>query len=1059
MIVVVHPMSSPSPMCEVSCPAKLSPPRIPDALGRARLFSVLDGGADLPLAWISGPPGSGKTTLVATWLDARGSPAFWYSADPSDSDPGTTFTHLSELCRRCDPVAARSMPIFSPDHVSDLATFARLYFRRFFAVLPAGARVVIDNHHEAACDTFDLLLKEAISEMPRGTQLVVASRSALPPPLSRLIANRLVVTVDWDSLRFSEDETEDFLERLAPGNARNSRALHELSGGWAAGLVLLSRTAPASSAAGVLGTGETLDAYFRVEVLETMSPDERHLLLTTSAFPQFTVGMAMALAGNPQASATLESLCSRQFFTERRAGTHTAYRYHDLFRDYLQRTASATLGEARWNDLLTRAAEILSGQNEHEAAVECLRKAHQWRRLGAFVSTHARDLLLQGRSRTVTDLLADLPPQVIADDPWLDYWQGLAQAGVDAATARVALARAYERFVHVGDVTGQVVSCSAIVNSHFFEWSTGRPEIEDWLKRLEVLVVSEFPLTDSTRCTALAALVQGLINRTPGHLRLPLYAREGELILHRTTNPDERLTAAGMLMYYFNEVGAFDRSDALFGSIRADLEREAALPMSLAVCWYKRAYCCYFVHDVAGAQEAGARALDLTTRHGLHRTEFGVRLADAMRALAAEDADSARIARAALQKALDPRIHQHFVAYHWIDLWTALVRNELTTADRVWQVFSRMPDQGIPIYATYNHAVVWYLVQRGQANVALDRVDRWRQGLVGLDSDWVDFNLLAMEAVAADANGDEARLDRALRHLLRLGRLHRYRNLRTWIPQMVTRLCSVAWQRGIETEYVRWMVTERKLKPPEDATWAWPRAIEVRTLGSFELLLHGRPVTFNRKTPKRPLTLLKLLVGAGPAGLSSSRAGALLWPDLEGDAAQTALRVTLHRLRKLLGDPGAVQLSDGQIVLDHGKVWVDAFAFQKALAGQDTCGLDEGRRLYRGSFLPGDEAESWSVPTRERLRTAFTMLVRQLAQSLEREQRFDDAIACYRSGIAAEPLTESLYQGLMQCYLRVGMRAEGAAVYRQLRHTLSIVLGIPPSPPTEALARQLLAPS
>ncbi len=40
---------------------------------------------------VSGPPGSEKTTLVASYLDRRRSESCWYQLDPSDSDVATFF--------------------------------------------------------------------------------------------------------------------------------------------------------------------------------------------------------------------------------------------------------------------------------------------------------------------------------------------------------------------------------------------------------------------------------------------------------------------------------------------------------------------------------------------------------------------------------------------------------------------------------------------------------------------------------------------------------------------------------------------------------------------------------------------------------------------------------------------------------------------------------------------------------------------------------------------------------------------------------------------------------
>jgi len=53
--------------------AKLTRPRLHGAVARERLFAQLDGArAGRSAVCVVGPPGAGKTTLVASWLDARG---------------------------------------------------------------------------------------------------------------------------------------------------------------------------------------------------------------------------------------------------------------------------------------------------------------------------------------------------------------------------------------------------------------------------------------------------------------------------------------------------------------------------------------------------------------------------------------------------------------------------------------------------------------------------------------------------------------------------------------------------------------------------------------------------------------------------------------------------------------------------------------------------------------------------------------------------------------------------------------------------------------------------
>ena len=70
-------------------PAKFSRPRLYNVQYRERLFLLLDAHRAHPMTWIAGPPGSGKPTLVASYVDARKLPGVRFQADPGDADPET----------------------------------------------------------------------------------------------------------------------------------------------------------------------------------------------------------------------------------------------------------------------------------------------------------------------------------------------------------------------------------------------------------------------------------------------------------------------------------------------------------------------------------------------------------------------------------------------------------------------------------------------------------------------------------------------------------------------------------------------------------------------------------------------------------------------------------------------------------------------------------------------------------------------------------------------------------------------------------------------------------
>ena len=61
--------------------AKLSRPKLHNVLVRPRLFALLDQGQTRAVTWVAGPPGAGKTALVASYLETKKTKEVWYHLD------------------------------------------------------------------------------------------------------------------------------------------------------------------------------------------------------------------------------------------------------------------------------------------------------------------------------------------------------------------------------------------------------------------------------------------------------------------------------------------------------------------------------------------------------------------------------------------------------------------------------------------------------------------------------------------------------------------------------------------------------------------------------------------------------------------------------------------------------------------------------------------------------------------------------------------------------------------------------------------------------------------
>jgi adenylate cyclase len=255
--------------------------------------------------------------------------------------------------------------------------------------------------------------------------------------------------------------------------------------------------------------------------------------------------------------------------------------------------------------------------------------------------------------------------------------------------------------------------------------------------------------------------------------------------------------------------------------------------------------------------------------------------------------------------------------------------------------------------------------------------------------------------------------------------------------------------------------------PARDGERTWP--LKIYALGQFTLQREGQPVVFSRKVQKRPLDLLKALIASGGLRTGTSTLIESLWPEAEGDSARVSFDSNLHRLRKLIGIDEVLVLAEGKLSLDASKCWIDVWAFEElvaridrathAPAGTESVGAAELARellrLYSGHFIEKDSQEPWAIAARDRLAAKFLRAVSGLGAQLEQAREWEEAAALYSRALELDNLAEALYRRLMVSYRELGESAEALKVYRRCRDMLSIVLGLSPSPETEAIRASL----
>jgi LuxR family maltose regulon positive regulatory protein len=361
--------------------AKLTRPKLYDALPRPRLFSLLDEAAAHPIIWICAPPGSGKTTLVASYLEARELTHVWYQADIGDTDPAT-FVHYKRIAaQQVAGKAAKALPVFTPEPQQNLVRFARSFFRDFFSVLPQPCAVVFDNFQEMRVQPKGrIAFAQGLEEIPEGITLIVISRTDPPPEFARLVASRRIARIDETELSCNAKEAEailgtDHLDR------DELQRIQRQSEGWVAALVLL-REHPSRRGAPIdrsLGEGkDAIFQYFAGEIFNGARIENQRILMLTAIPPSITPSEAIALTGDEESPRLLEYLYRRHLFTDRRRGEEITYHYHALFREFLLEELERRLPAEDRRKAAARAAELLIERGQIGEALALFRDAGDW---------------------------------------------------------------------------------------------------------------------------------------------------------------------------------------------------------------------------------------------------------------------------------------------------------------------------------------------------------------------------------------------------------------------------------------------------------------------------------------------------------------------------------------------------------------------------------------------------------------------------------------------------------------------------------------------------------
>lgn len=436
MVGPVEPGRDPggSHMREELVGTKLTVPRVrQDRLPRARLVEALDRAMSRGVILVCCPAGFGKTTLLSDWAAAAEGRVAWVSLDQEDNDPVRFWRYVVAACERGG--------IHAGDRLRTAVDGSGLTWQAVLTILineletlTEDAMLILDDYHTVESPSIHEGVASLLDRLPPRLHVVIATRADPTLPLARLRAQDRLAEVRAADLRFTLEESVEFLRGvwgLTQLSTQDVAVLDTQTEGWAVGLQLAAlslqgRGDPNAFLDRFSGTHRFVLDYLSEEVLERQRDEVRAFLIRTSILERLNGPLCDAVTGRSDGQQLLEEIERANLFVISLDDERRWYRFHHLFGELLlarlHRDDPGLVPE-----LHARAAAWCEEHGLIDEAVRHALASGEASRATRIVEEHLDETLRRGETVSLERWLSALPNDAVRARPTLCLTAALMQ--------------------------------------------------------------------------------------------------------------------------------------------------------------------------------------------------------------------------------------------------------------------------------------------------------------------------------------------------------------------------------------------------------------------------------------------------------------------------------------------------------------------------------------------------------------------------------------------------------------------------------------------------------
>lgn len=390
---------------------------------RQNLYYQLDDSLNHKVTLVTAPAGYGKTTAVLKWLETLTLPSAWLSLDTEDNEAIVFWRYF---CAALDTISCNISKdadyVFTSHELIEAKVHLNILIDKSTNI-PSEFFLILDDFHfinnQVVLDDLSYL----ITYLPANMHLILISRTKPQLKLAKLGLKENLLNILTKDLRFSSGEIHQFYQ--ARGYVLQEEEIQKIESyteGWAAALVALTLSFRDEKyehqiIRSLKKSHLHIDTYLAEDVFHIWTREQQDFMVKTSVADRLCGPLCEAIT-DFDGSRLLKELYDENSFLVALDDEGTWFRYHHLFRDFLQKKLEK-MDDALIQNLHCRTGEWLKTNGLVNEAIEHFLHGAHYQAALLLIEKHGGALARRGEYANVLSWIERLPVIFSGNSPMI----------------------------------------------------------------------------------------------------------------------------------------------------------------------------------------------------------------------------------------------------------------------------------------------------------------------------------------------------------------------------------------------------------------------------------------------------------------------------------------------------------------------------------------------------------------------------------------------------------------------------------------------------------------